>query len=49
MADIFTNITMAAFFSILIIKLIRDTWKDFSKNSSQIVEDATPKTTKEDI
>ena len=44
MADLLTNISFAAFFSFLIVWLIRDTVRDFTKNSSRSVEDATPQT-----
>jgi hypothetical protein len=49
MADLLTNISFAAFFSFLIVWLIRDTVRDFTKNSSQSVEDATPKTKKKGL
>jgi hypothetical protein len=48
MAEIFTNICFAGFLSIIFVGIIRNLYKDL-KNSSQSVEDATPKTKKKGL
>jgi hypothetical protein len=48
MADIITNISFAGFLAILLIGIIRNLYKDI-KNSSQSVEDATPKNKKKGL